>query len=200
MARDNTSYDGIKDRHRSQQGIAPRGERAGARKSREREIWAEENEKKDRKPRAPDRSKQKANIPLCRKPRTALKAHGQQAQGRPDHRQKPRDRERRTPNLASHEGATGAGRTQEEPLPTEHGGRRGGKREDPGRPLANKETLRAGATKSVERTLSTPRQKDMTTTSRRSSKNSTKREQGGRGACEEPAASGRRATKYRYKS
>ena len=67
MARDNKSYDGIKDRHRSQQGTAPRGERAGARKSRDREIWAEENEKKDRKPGAPDRSKQKANIPLCRK-------------------------------------------------------------------------------------------------------------------------------------
>ena len=32
----------------------------------ERETWAEENEKKDRKPGAPDRSKQKANIPLCR--------------------------------------------------------------------------------------------------------------------------------------
>ena len=38
----------------------------------------------------------------------------------------------------------------------------------------------------------------MTTRSRRSSKNSTKREQGVRGACEEPAASGWRATKYRY--
>ena len=63
IARDNTSYDGIKDSHRSQQGTAPRGERAGARKSREREIWAEENEKKDRKPAAPDRSKQIANSP-----------------------------------------------------------------------------------------------------------------------------------------
>ena len=93
MARDNTSYDGIKDRHRSQQVTAPRGEGAGARKNREREIWAEENEKKDRKPGAPDRSKQKAKIPLGRKPQTACKAHGQHAQGRPDHRQKPRDRE-----------------------------------------------------------------------------------------------------------
>ena len=81
MARDNTSYDGIKDRHRSQQGTAPRGERAGARKSSEREICAEENEKKDRKPGAPDRSKQTANNPLGRKPRTARKSHGQQAQG-----------------------------------------------------------------------------------------------------------------------
>ena len=42
------------------------------------------------------------------------------------------------------------------------------------------------------------KQKDRTTRSRRSSKNSTKREQGGRGACEEPAACGRRATKYQY--
>ena len=40
IVRDNTSYDGIKDRHRSQQGTAPSGERAGAGKSREREIWA----------------------------------------------------------------------------------------------------------------------------------------------------------------
>ena len=38
MARDNTSYDGIKYRHRSQQGKAPRGERAGALKSRERDL------------------------------------------------------------------------------------------------------------------------------------------------------------------
>ena len=91
MARDNTSYDGSKDRHRSQQGTAP-GAR-GLEQEEPREIWAEENEKKDRKPGAPDRSKQKANIPLGRKPRTARKAHGQQAQGRPDHRQKPRDRE-----------------------------------------------------------------------------------------------------------
>ena len=43
-----------------------------------------------------------------------------------------------------------------------------------------------------------PKTEDRTTRSRRSSKNSTKREQGGRGACEEPAACGRRATKYQY--
>ena len=45
ITRRNTSVDGTKDRHRSQQGTAPRGERAGAGKSRERERWAEENEK-----------------------------------------------------------------------------------------------------------------------------------------------------------
>ena len=107
MARDNTSYDCIKERHRSQQGIAPRGERAGARKSREREIWAEENEKKDWKPGAPDRSKQIANIPLGRNHEQPARHTGNRHKG-----DQTTDRNLETGkadlNLASHEGATGA--------------------------------------------------------------------------------------------
>ena len=102
MARDNTSYDGIKDRHRCQQGTAPRGERAGARKRREREIWAEENEKKDWKPGALDRSKQRANIPLGRNHEQPARHKGDQTTDRN------LETGKADPNLASHEGATGA--------------------------------------------------------------------------------------------
>ena len=48
-------------------------------REREREVWAEENEKKGLKPGAPDRSKQIANTPLGRKTRTARKATGTRA-------------------------------------------------------------------------------------------------------------------------
>ena len=41
---------------------SPKGERLEQEGPREREIWAEENEKKDWKPGVPDRSQQKVNI------------------------------------------------------------------------------------------------------------------------------------------
>ena len=45
---------------------SPRGERLEQEGPREREIWAEENEKKDWKPGAPDKSQQKGNRPTGR--------------------------------------------------------------------------------------------------------------------------------------
>ena len=64
---------------------------------------------------------------------------------------------KQTPNLASHEVATGAVETKKNrPNRTRRQTRM--QREDPGRPLANKETLRAGATECGAYTLN-PRQR-----------------------------------------
>ena len=85
MARDNPSYEGSQDRHMRQPG-KPQGREAGARRAeREREIWAEENEKKDWKPGAPDKSQQKGNRPPGRNHEQPARKLGQQAQGRSDH-------------------------------------------------------------------------------------------------------------------
>ena len=58
MARDNPSRESSQDRHKPQP-VNPRGERLEQERPREREreseIWAEENEKKDCKPGAPDK-------------------------------------------------------------------------------------------------------------------------------------------------
>ena len=60
MARDNPSRESSQDRHKPQP-VNPRGERLEQERPREREseIWAEENEKKDCKPGAPDKASRK---------------------------------------------------------------------------------------------------------------------------------------------
>ena len=56
MARNNPSHESSQDRNKPQP-VKPQGREAGARKAeRESEIWAEENEKKDWKPGAPDKA------------------------------------------------------------------------------------------------------------------------------------------------
>ena len=195
MARDNTSYDGSKDRHRSQQGLAPgaRGLEQEEPREREREIWAEENEKKDVTWSA--RQKQAESKHSTRqKPRTAHKAHGQQAQGRPDHRQKPR-LGKRTPNLASQEVATGAENPRR--TPPNRTRRQTWRKKGGPRKTTSQQRNPASGSHRVWSVHAQSKTENITMRSRRSSKNSTKREQGGRGACEEPAASVRRATKYR---
>ena len=64
---------------------SPRGEMLEQEGQREREIWAEENEKKDRKPGAPDKSQQKGNRPPGRNCEQPARKPGQQAQGRSEH-------------------------------------------------------------------------------------------------------------------
>ena len=62
MARDNPSRESSQDRHKPQP-VNHRGERLEQERPREREreseIWAEENEKKDCKPGAPDKASRK---------------------------------------------------------------------------------------------------------------------------------------------
>ena len=62
MARDNPSHKSSQDRHKPQP-VKLQGRKAGARKAeRESETWAEENEKKDWKPGAPDKASRKGTI------------------------------------------------------------------------------------------------------------------------------------------
>ena len=126
MARDKPSYESSQDRHKPQPG-QPQGREAGARRA-ERENRAEENEKKDWKPGAPD---------IASRKRTAHQAENTSSpQANLDNRHKgaqPTDRNLDRvswPQLTSQK-SNRSRRIQEEPPLTEHGGRRGGKGRTP---------------------------------------------------------------------
>ena len=112
MARDNTSYDGSKARHRSQQGIAPGARRLEEEEPRERERSGPRRMKR-RTGTWSARQKQAESEHSTRQKTTnspqGPRATGTRATRPPTETKRPG---KRTPNLASHEVATGAVETK----------------------------------------------------------------------------------------
>ena len=80
---------------------------------RDREIWAEENEKKDWKPGAPDRSQQKGNSPLGRNHKQPARHPGNRHKGA---QTTDRNLDRESgPQTSQPEVATGAGEPKNNP-------------------------------------------------------------------------------------